>query len=694
MAAFALELRTEEIPANALPGARRQLAEGLDRALLDAGFTGHTVRALSTSRRLIATVTELPERQADRSERMIGPPTRIAFDADGLPTRAAEGFAAKVGVTVDKLKTETTDKGEYLAAIVVHDGRPTAEIVAEVVPSVLAAMRFPKMMRWGLGEHSFVRPVHGLVAVLDGDVVPMSAFGVGAGRSTVGHRVHGAGSFDLDHADRLANLLAERAVIVDPEARRNGLNEQAAALADEVGCRVHFDDDLVAEHVELVEFPGLIRGAIDPAFLELPDEVVITTLRHHQKCLILEGAGGELAPHFLAVVDRRDDPEGLVRQGHEWVIGARLADARFFFDEDRKRPLADRAAELDRLEFHRVLGSVAAKADRVGALAARLADRLGLDVDAGELRRSARLVKADLLTNMVVEFPELQGVMGGHYLRLEGADEGLWTAARDHYRPSGFDDGIPESELGRLLGVADRLDTIVGLFGVGEIPSGSKDPLGLRRAAQAVVKIVADADWSLALEAATADAAAGLADRIARQAEETTGAVVDFLSDRVRRLLTDRIGVGGDVADAVMAAGWGDVPELVARARALDSVRNSDRMRALSLAFKRVKNITEDATENEIDPGLFDQDEERELDAASRLFSGRLAECVGARRFDDAFAAMADLAEVLDRFFIEVLVLCDDEAVRDNRVALLTELRREFMTLADLSRLKIDGGNQ
>jgi len=693
MATFTLELRTEEIPANALPGARRQLTDGLVRGLVEAGFGDTETLVTSTSLRLIATVANLPNRQADRTERMTGPPTRIAFADDGSPTKAAEGFAKKAGVAVDQLETETTDKGEYLAATVVHSGRPTTEILAELVPTVLAAMRFPKMMRWGLGEHFFVRPVHGLVALLDDEVVPMEVFGVASGRRTVGHRVHGPDAFDVASAGDLAADLAARGVLVDPEDRRRVLDERSAELATQAGCTIHPDPALVAEHVELVECPGLLRGDIDPEYLELPREVVITTLRYHQKCLILEYAKSELAPHFLSVIDRRDDPEGLVKQGNEWVIGARLADAQFFFNEDRKKVMDDLAQGLDRLEFHRVLGSVAAKADRVGALAVTLSEVLGLGLDADVLRRVVHLIKADLLSNMVVEFPELQGIMGGHYLRLEGADEGAWTAARDHYRPAGFEGDIPTSDMGRVLGISDRLDTIAGLFGVGEIPTGSKDPLGLRRAAQAVVKIVAESEWNLDLGSAVDAAVEGMKD-LDIQPDETADAFRDFLADRVRRYLTGQTGVNGDAADAVMAAGWSNLPELVARAHALDAVRTSDQMRALSLAFKRVKNITENAAVLGVDPALFEQEEERELHAAAVVFADKLSECVGARRFGEAFAAMGALAEVLDRFFVEVMVMCDDEKIRDNRVALLVELRRKFMTLADLSRLQVDGGKE
>jgi glycyl-tRNA synthetase beta chain len=488
--------------------------------------------------------------------------------------------------------------------------------------------------------------------------------------------------------------MTQRQVTVDPELRRGTFASAAARLVGEVGCNVHPDDALAAEHVELVEHPGLLLGAFDEAFLALPEEVVITTLRHHQKCLVLERPDGSLAPYFLAVVDRRDDPEGLVRQGNEWVIGARLADARFFFDEDRKRPLADLVPGLDRLEFHRRLGSVGDKAARVGALAADLGRWVGAEITDDEALRVAGLVKADLLTNMVVEFTELQGVMGGHYLRLGGEPETVWSAARDHYIPQGFDGAIPESEVGRLVGVADRLDTLAGLFGVGEVPSGSRDPHGLRRAAQALVKIAAEAGWDLDLGRAVGRAVELMADRVDREPAEVTAAVSEFVADRVRRYLIDVVGVAFDTADAVMAAGWGQLPELVARARALEAARAADAFRWLALGFKRVRNITDGQPEGEVDPGIFEHAEEGELHDHVTAFRQRLDECLEAARFDDAFAAMAELADVLERFFVAVLVMTEDERIRGNRIALLKELGREFMRLADLSKLQIEGGNE
>lgn len=693
MATFLLEIRTEEIPAAALPGARRQLDELFSSRLREVGFPDVKLQVLSTSRRLAVVIEDLPLRQPDRTEDLTGPPVRVAFSDDGSPTAAGEGFARKVGLPLADVQRTATAKGEYLTASVVHKGRPSGEILAVMVPEVLSALRFPKMMRWADGAFLFVRPVHGVVALLDADVVPCTVFGVESGRTAVGHRVHAPESFEIAQAVDYQEALAERGVVVDPSIRRARLEELADALAAEVGARVHADPELIGEHVELVEWPGLLSGVFEEEYLELPPEVVVTTLRHHQKCLVLEDGDGALRAGFIAVVDRRDDPESLVRQGNEWVIGARLADAEFFFSEDRKQTLAEIAQGLNRLEFHRVLGSLEDKADRVAELAARIADTVGAEVDRDSLRATARLAKADLLTHMVGEFPELQGVMGGHYLRLEGASEGIWTAVRDHYQPVGFDGDIPLSTEGRLLGVADRLDTVAGLFAVGERPSGSKDPFGLRRAAQGAVKIAIESGWNFDFGTAITMAVDGVAEFSEHSDKALAEAVTSFVADRVRRWLTDVVGVAGDAADAVMEVGWFRLPDAVARAEALERVREADSFRTLALAFKRVRNITDGQPDGEVDVGLMDQDEERELYEATSEFQATLERLLPERRVEEAFSAMEPLADVLERFFVEVLVMCEDEEVRSNRIALLKQLGRDFSKLADLSKLQVEGGD-
>jgi len=692
MATFLLEVRTEEIPAAALPGARNQLRERFEARLAEAGFVDSKVDVWSTSRRLAVMVSDLPDRQSDRTEEMTGPPVRVAVAEDGSPTPAGEGFARKVGLPFAEIGRVETDKGEYLAATVVHEGRSTSELLSELVPPVVAALRFPKMMRWGDGSSQFVRPVHGVVALFDDEVVPIELFGRASGRATVGHRVHAPAEFEISKATDYVAALARRSVVVDPAVRRRDIEALAETLASTAGAQVHPDPELMAEHVELVEWPGLLAGSFSADFLELPAEVVVTTLRYHQKCLVLENAEGDLQPGFIAVADRKDDPEGLVRQGNEWVIGARLADARFFFNEDRKSTMADVVPGLERLEFHRVLGSLADKAARVGRLAVVIAESIGSDVDLDVLEAAAPLAKADLLTNMVGEFPELQGVMGGHYLRLEGASRDLWTAVRDHYQPVGFEGASPESDIGSLLGVADRLETVAGLFAVGERPSGSKDPFGLRRAAQGAVKIVIDSGWGLDFEAAITAAVGQVAEYSNDRVEDLTQVVTEFVADRVRRWLIDVVHVSGDTADAVMAVGWSNLPNTVARAEALQTVREADSFRSLALAFKRVRNITADQPDADVDAALFEQAEERELYEATQTFRSALRELLPERRVEEAFKKMEPLADVLERFFVEVLVMCEDAKVRANRIALLKNLGREFSELADLSKLQVEGG--
>jgi glycyl-tRNA synthetase beta chain len=691
MARLLVELRTEEIPANALPAARDQLEAGFVSGLEAAGYEDAEVAVCSTARRLAVMVDHLAERQPDRSELVTGPPTSVAYGKDGTPTKAAEGFARKVGLAVDDLDVVSTTKGEYVAATVRTAGRPTAEIVAELIPSVVASLRFPKTMRWGLGHEQFVRPVHGVLAALDGQPVAVQLFGLEAGCGTIGHPRLATEGWQMTATDPdYVAALAERGVLVDPAERRRRLETTAARLAAEVGCAVHPDPELVAEHVELVEHPGLLRGTIAERFLELPREVVITTLRHHQKCLILE-RDGALAPYFLAVIDRPDDPEGLIQQGNEWVIGARLADAEFFFAEDRKRTMAERASGLDRLELHATLGSMGAKATRVAALAEVCATAGALELGGVDLAETAALVKADLMSQMVGEFPELQGIMGGHYLRLEGASEAVWTAARDHYRPLGFEGDTPVSELGRVLGLADRIDTVAGLFAVGELPTGSRDPFGLRRAAQGAVRIAAESGWDLHL-GMVIDRAVGAFEPLGlANLHDAARGVHEFVAERVRRYLIERIGVAYDTADAVMAAGWERLPETVARARALQQVRTQPEFRVLATAFKRVRNILADQEPGQLDPELAEHAEERELVAAVDQLEERLAGLVGEGRFVDAFEAAAQVGPVLDRFFEAVLVMAPDPKLRDNRIAVLAAVSRNFTTLADLSRLQVEG---
>ena len=685
---YLLEILCEEIPANALPSAREQLAARFVSELHDAGLSGLTVQAFSTVRRLVVHVDGLPDRQPDREEEVTGPPVRAAFSSDGSPLPAAVGFAKAHGIEVNQLRIVKSAKGEVIAATRRIAGRPMPEVLAEVTESAVAALHFPKRMRWGAGEHDFVRPVHGVVALFGAKkldtVVPLTLFGVASGIRTVGHRVTAPGPIGLDGAAGLARyreVMAAAGVLIDPDERRARLDSLASSLAHEVGCEVRPDPALFAELVELVEWPGAVRGTVAERFLSLPEEVLITTLRHHQKSLVLM-KDGAVAPYFIAVCDRPDDPLGLVRQGNEWVAGARLSDAAFFFAQDRKNGLDARVEQLARVAFHQKLGSYLEKSRVVEKLAVALAR--GSRIDAGAIAEAARLLKADLVTAMVGEFPELQGVIGGTYARLDGCADEVWQAIYDQYTPSGLDGAVPRGTVGAILGVADRLDTLAGLFGVGEVPTGSKDPFALRRAALAVVRICAEAPLGVSLADAVREA---LHLRGVTPGKGIGRALTEFVRERERHYLTAVAGVSSEVADAVLAAGWGVVLDDVARARALEQVRQEPVFAQLAVSFKRVRNIIAKAGPIPPERARLHEPAERDLEAALARVEAGMDAMLVRRDFAAGLRSVAELAEPLDRFFTDVLVMCEDEKLRAARFALLARIEKEFLRLADFSRL-------
>jgi glycyl-tRNA synthetase beta chain len=690
---FLIELLCEEIPANALPSIREQLTEIFCSELAGAGYEGFTVRVVSTVRRIVVHAAGLPAQQPDREEEVFGPPVRAAFSSDGSPTPAALGFAKGLGVSVDSLRVAQGPKGEVVAATRQLPGRPSPEVLGEICERVIPGVHVPKAMRWGSGEHTFVRPVHRIAALFgDGaftEKVPVSLFGVNSNCSTVGHRVTSPGRIDVRGVKGFAAyaaLLAKAGVVLDAEERRRTLEGRAAALAAEVGCEVRPDPGLLAEMAELVECPGLLRGEIAGRFLDLPEEVLVTTLRHHQKCLVLVREG-VVAPYFLAVCDRLDDPQGHVRRGNEWVAGARLADAAFFFTQDRKTPFASRREALAKVVFHQKLGTFAQKSKVVEALAESLAGAAGAGLAPQMVARACGLLKLDLTTSMVGEFPELQGVMGGIYARLEGEPEEVWHAVADQYVPVGLEGLLPRGPLAAVVGVADRLDTLAGLFGAGEVPSGSKDPFALRRAALAVVRIAAEAPLRCDLQEAAHRALLLRKDTVTGEMNAAVAALSEFLQERVRFYLTTVAGVSPEVADAVLAARWGVVPDDVARARALEAVRGEEVFGPLAVAFKRVRNMVSKSGEGRFVGQLLREPAEKELLAAISKAEKEIQRKVERGDYVTGLRALATLAAPLDTFFTDVLVICEDKDLRAARLALLARVEKVFLRLADVSRL-------
>lgn len=687
---FLLEILTEEIPAATLAGAREDLARGIAEALAEANLGPEAVQSFATPRRLIVWAKEVPERQADREDEVLGPPAAVAFDADGKPTRAAEGFARAQKAEVSALIVVDSPRGRTVAVRRTVTGRPAIDVLAEIVPRVVGTLTFPKTMRWGMGERSFVRPVRGVVALFGERVVPLEVLGIRAGNSTVGHRVLSDGPLTVTGAADYLQKLRGAYVEPDGDARRTAILESSRRLATQVGGRIDADADLTAVLADLVEWPGLVRGAFDPQFLELPEEITTTAMRVHQKFLPVRGTD-RLLPHFIAVMDNAADRRGFIAKGNEWVLNARLADARFFYREDSRETLESRLPELERLTFQDRLGSYAAKSARLEELSAAIAEGIGLGEIAPDARTAARLSKADLVTRMVREFTDLQGVMGGLYACAEGHPEAVWKAIYDQYRPQSATDDPPRGETGAVLSLADRFDTLAGLFRAGLLPTGSRDPYGLRRAAAGAVAIAIARRWRLdwrriarkALDLYPADLP-GLAPDAALAELET------FFADRLRNHL-ERAGSSYDEVSAVVNVGAWDFADAAERASALTEARRRMDFRSLVLAFKRIRNIL---------PGtgplgspvseLYREASERALAADFLAAQGVLGELVSGRRYSEALETIASIAPSLDRFFVEVLVNAPEEDLKRNRHALLSAIQREFTKIADFSEIVVE----
>ncbi len=693
MGEFLLEVRSEEIPARMLEPGTREIATRIFEELMARGVGPREVETGYTPRRLVLVLSGLPEREADREEQVLGPPVRAAYNAEGAPTPALLGFAKRCGVAPEELVRIATEKGEYLAAKQHTTGRATREILAELVPRVLAGISWPKVMRWGAGDGPWVRPVQGLLALLDGEVVPMSFFDVATGDWTVGHPILSPAPFAVADAADYRSKLAALGIEVRHAARRERLHAAMEEEARSLSGRLVEDDALLDKLAALCEIPGVMSGSFDPAFLALPAEVLATSLRDHQSALTIEGESG-LLPAFLTVMDRPDDPIGRVRSGNEYVVAARLADAKFFYGEDRKGKLAPKAGRLDSLGFHERLGTYGEKAERLALLAESICRRLGSDAEeTGAAVEAARLLKVDLTTEMVKEFTSLQGIVGGIYAREDGHSEAVWQAIYDQYQPASTEDAIPRGKVGRIAGLADRIDTLAGIFGLGLVPTGSKDPFGLRRAAQGVVRIALEGGLSLDLEALARDAVGLYREKLSRSADEVLTLLRPFLADRIRHVL-GLLGFAYDEIEAALAAegakGMASLPDLKARVAALKKVRGEERFLSVVLSAKRIANIVKDAPDQDLEPSALAEPAERELYDELSDLRAEIVEAMAERDYERVLFRTADLAPVLDKFFVEVLVMDPDPEVRANRIALLQAIHRTISRTAKLTEMVVD----
>jgi len=691
MADFLLEIGLEEIPARMIAGAEAELGRRVNDLLTRERLlaAGSKLTTYSTPRRLAVLVEGVLASQADTEEQLTGPSWKVAFK-DGKPTPAAEAFAKKAGVAVADLEKVTNAKGEYVGATVKRSGRAASELLAAELPKEVLGLYWAKNMYWRAGKpERFVRPVRWVVALLDSAVVPLEIAGIKAGNASRGHRVlHGEKPVVIAKAANYTEALRKAYVVVDVAERRLSIRKALdAAVKTVAGARWREDEGLIETVVHLTEWPTVVLGDFEPEYLKLPEEVLVTVMRDHQKYFAVEGKDGKLAPHFLAVLNTQVDAEGeaIIRHGNARVLRARFKDARFFWDFDQKIPLVDRVESLKNVTFQKELGSYHWKTEANLAVVRKLAAAVkaaGVTFDEVALLKAVELAKTDLTTELVKEFTELQGVIGGLYAKAQGFGEGVAQAIYAQYTPASTEDAIPKTVEGQLLGLADRIQTITAMFGIGNAPTGSKDPFALRRAANAIIKILAESGSPLTLSVVleTCDS-----DTINKEQ------VAAFLRERLSFYLKDVRGFAYDVVSAVLAAGADDVRDAIARAEALTAARESADFAAISAAFKRIKNILRQAEEKGFPLGSPKDvklaPEAQQLANAAAALAPEVAKLRQQRAYGEALALIATLRPVVDAFFDKVMVLDNDTAIRGANLGLIDEVLRGFSGIADFSEI-------
>ncbi len=679
-----LEIGTEELPPGDIAPALRQLADGVRAALSELRIDAGAIRTYGTPRRLALTCAGVASAQRSSTREVRGPAAQAAFDAEGRPTQAAIGFARSQGVAVERLRVHEDQRRRYVVAVLEERGRRAGAVLPAALAAVAAELSFAKTMRWGHGDARFARPVRWVVALLGSSVLPVEIAGVRAGRTTRGHRILGRVPRPVRSASAYPQVLRRAGVIGDPDERRRMIVRQTTALAAQARGTPMLTPTLLDEIVMSTEHPQALRGAFDPEFLSLPGPVLVTVMQHHQKYFAVEGGGRKLLPCFIAVRDGGAAHLATVRQGHEWVLRARLADARFFFQEDRKQKLEDYLPRLDGVVFQTQLGTMAEKTRRLVTLARHVAGLLLLDGRTSEaLLRAATLCKADLVTRLVGEFPELQGVIGQTYAELDGEPAEVARAIGEHYRPTGSGDSAPKSQIGALLGLIDKMDTLTGAMDAGLKPTGSQDPYGLRRAAQGVVEIVLMLRLRLPLRL-LADAAAAGYQRTAPTGQ--SGEVVDFVVERLRTALIER-GIRYDLVDAALAVGGDDVLAGADRAQALQATASGPEFSRLYVAYDRASRILGPGVSSEVDPARFEAPVERAVYDAVAAAAPQVRAAAANGDYHAAMAALLPLTAPVDQLFDDVLIMAPDPAVRTNRFALLRSVVEIFRHVADFSKV-------
>jgi glycyl-tRNA synthetase beta chain len=709
---FLLEIGCEEIPARMIDAASQELRDRVSALLARESLAASEISNFYTPRRLAVIASGIPAMQPHVTEQVNGPSASIAYK-DGQPTPAAHAFAKRAGVEVSQLEKVATAKGEYLSAKVTKKGRSAAEILADGLPKEVFSIYWPKNMYWRKPNERFVRPVRWLVAMLDDETIPLEFGGIQAGNTSRGHRILTHGEVLIRRAGS-AYVDALRAAKVLGRSEREHKTRKALDAANRTIDGAHWREDksLLESVVNLTEYPSVILGSFDPQFLALPEEVLVTVMRDHQKYFALEDSSGKLLPHFLAVLNTDGDPQGLIRHGNERVLRARFNDARFFWQTDQKRSLLERLDSLRNVTFQKDLGSYYDKTRRVQRLCSWLSEIIkqsGIAIRAGVIHKAACLAKTDLTTELVKEFTELQGIVGGLYARVQELDSTLPEATRlaiadaiyDHYKPESTEDDVPRSIESAVLSIGDKADTIAGMFALGLVPSGSKDPFALRRQANGIIKVIAEKKLPLRLADLMRDARAGYkgseAEKKFVDEAKFDESVRIFFRERLEFYLKEVRGYAYDVVKAVLAADVDDVVDAVARAEAVKQVMYMPEFQAIGAACKRMRNILRQAEDKKIEPAdKFEYlpeaaDEEKSLMAYMESTSAKVEAHRSKKEYLEALLLLSTAREPVDRFFDKVMVMVEDEKMRANRLALLRALLKEFSTIADCSEIVTEG---
>lgn len=697
-----VEIGSEELPSDFIAPALASLKDYSERMLVESRLSFRRARTVGTPRRLVLVVEGLAAHQAATLTEIMGPSKAVGFDQAGQPTRAAIGFAAGQGVAVHDLQLRQTPKGEYLFAIKREEGQPACDVLTELVPQIIAKLSFPKSMKWNEAGIRFARPVRWLVALYDGVVLPIQMAGIKAGHITYGHRILGERkAVVVRNFTSYESNLRGAGVIVDQDKRRALIQEQLTRICREAGLQLNADERLLEQATYSTEWPVAIMGSFRPEYLSVPSEILITSMKEHQGFFSFrDKKSGALAAHFVAIANNEVRDMSLIRQGNERVLAARLADAKFFYDEDRKTTLVERAAKLAGVVFHQKLGTMAQKQDRVTKLAGLLAQQMGMSKESVAVcTRAASLCKADLLSGIVGEFPELQGVMGGYYAQHDREPITVSHAIMDHYKPRAMEGDLPRSFEGRVVSLADRIDTIVAFFHVGMVPTGSEDPFALRRHATAIARIVVEGGLRLDLghaveQARTIIAESGFNSLIGSDLQQQR--VVEFLFERVRYYGKVKHGLRDDVMDAVLVIADShrfDIQDQLAKMHALDGIMARQEFDPLIIGFKRAHRLVEKEQwdRGPVDPMTFTDAAETELHRQHGLCRKDFDQHMRQGEYLKALEALVRMKPAIDAFFAGVMVNAEDARLRNNRLSLLKDVDETFMSFADFSRIVVQG---